>query len=69
LEAFPLGDAEAAEALFHRQRHFPEAEVLAAFEDAGLECVEVYGLDVDGEPRQPLDEAVHKKVLYIARAA
>jgi len=72
LEAFPLGDAEGtaqAPPLFHRQRHFPEAEVLAAFEDAGLEAVEVYGLDIDGAPRQPLDEAVHKKVLYLARAA
>jgi len=57
------------EPLFHRQRHFPEAEVLAAFDDAELECVEVYGLDVEGEPRQPLDESIHKKVLYLARRA
>lgn len=71
LEAEPLDDKEAEEVapLFHRQRHFPEAEVRAAFEDAGLECVEVYGLDVDGAPCQPLDEAIHKKVLYVARAA
>lgn len=72
LEAQRLDGEDAAGAvapLFHRQRHFPEAEVLAALEDAGLECVEVYGLDVDGDPRQPLDESIHKKVLYVARAA
>ncbi|MGE5282518.1 MAG: class I SAM-dependent methyltransferase [Chloroflexota bacterium] len=57
------------EPLFHRQRHFPEAEVLAAFADAGLERVDVYGLDEAGAPRRPLDEAIHKKVLYLARRA
>jgi SAM-dependent methyltransferase len=61
--------APGQEPLFHRQRHFPETEVLAAFADSDLECVEVYGLDIVGAPRQPLDESIHKKVLYLARRA
>lgn len=58
-----------APVLSHRQRHFPEAEVLAALERAGLECLDVYGDGIDDELHQPLDEAVHKKALYVARAA
>lgn len=50
----------------HRQRHFPEAEVRAALERAGLECLDVYGHGVDGIPRQPL-EPTHTKAIYIAR--
>lgn len=57
------------ETLTHRQRHFPEAEVLAALRGAGLECLGVYGHGIDGIPRQPLDEATHTKAIYIARAA
>lgn len=53
----------------HRQRHFPEAEVLAALTRAGLECLGVYGQGLDGIPRQPLDEAVHTKAVYVARAS
>jgi SAM-dependent methyltransferase len=69
LEVAP-GDAGAAEApvLTHRQRHFPEAEVLVALERAGLECLDVYGDGIDDEMHQPLDEAVHPKALYIARS-
>jgi SAM-dependent methyltransferase len=55
--------------LTHRQRHFPEAEVLAALERAGLECLDVYGHGLDGIPRQPLDESEHTKAIYIARRA
>jgi SAM-dependent methyltransferase len=62
-------DAGEAPSLIHRQRHFPEAEVLAALELAGLECLDVYGHGLDGIPRQPLDEAEHTKAIYIARAA
>ena len=40
----------------HRQRHFPEAEVLAALERAGLECLDVFGHGYDAVPKQPLDE-------------
>ena len=62
-------DPEAGEApvLVHRQRHFPEAEVLAALERAGLECLDVYGHGLDGIPRQPLDESTHTKAIYVAR--
>jgi hypothetical protein len=61
------GDDEQVEESIHRQRHFPEADVLAAFERAELECVGVYGHDLDGIPRQPLDPAIHTKAIYIAR--
>jgi len=53
----------------HRQRHFPEEEVLATIERAGLECLGVYGHGLDGVPKQPLDEAIHTKAVYVARRA
>jgi SAM-dependent methyltransferase len=53
--------------IVHRQRHFPEAEVLAALERAGLECLDVYGHGTDGVPKQPLDVEEHTKAIYIAR--
>jgi SAM-dependent methyltransferase len=52
----------------HRQRHFPEAEVLAVLDRAGLECLEVYGQGLEGIPTQPLDESVHTKAIYVARS-
>jgi SAM-dependent methyltransferase len=61
--------AEEGEASVHRQRHFPEAEILAALERAGLECLDVYGHGLDGIPRQPLDIEQHTKAIYIARRA
>lgn len=69
-----VGDEEgsgggAATALVHRQRHFPEAEVRAALDGAGLECLDVYGHGLDGIPQQPLDETTHTKAIYVARAA
>ncbi len=57
------------ETVIHRQRHFSEAEVLAALERAGLECLDVYGHGLDGIPVQPLDTACHTKAVYIARRA
>lgn len=51
----------------HRQRHFPEAEVLAALAAAGLECLDVYGHGHDTVLWQPLDELEHTKAIYIAR--
>jgi len=53
----------------HRQRHFPEAEVLAGMQSAGLECLDVFGHGDDAVLRQPLQEDVHGKAVYIARAA
>jgi SAM-dependent methyltransferase len=64
-------DPEATEIppLTHRQRHFPEAEVLAALAGAGLDCLDVYGHGLDGVPVQPLDQSIHTKAIYIARSA
>jgi SAM-dependent methyltransferase len=62
-----VGEGREAPALTHRQRHFPEAEVLAALEGAGLECLDVYGHGLDGIPRQPLDVSSHTKAIYVAR--
>jgi SAM-dependent methyltransferase len=52
----------------HRQRHFPEAEVLTALESVGLRCLGVFGQDNRGVLEQPLDELRHVKALYVARA-
>ncbi len=70
-EAEPIDDSAGAAIPpeRHRERHFPEAEVLAALEQANLECLAVYGF-ADGEPlHQPLVETEHYKAIYIARAA
>jgi SAM-dependent methyltransferase len=55
----------------HRQRHFPEAEMLATLERAGLECLQLFGHGSSLKVRleQPLDEARHSKAVYICRAA
>jgi SAM-dependent methyltransferase len=63
------GDGPLIPAEIHRQRHFPEAEVLAALEAAGLECLEVFGHGHDAVLKQPLRDEVHSKAVYIARAA
>ncbi|HVQ59089.1 MAG TPA: class I SAM-dependent methyltransferase [Solirubrobacterales bacterium] len=54
---------------FHRERHFPEAVVLAALESAGLECLDVYGHTDDAIPEQPLEDERHHKAVYISRRA
>jgi SAM-dependent methyltransferase len=51
----------------HRQRHFPEAEVLELTEAAGLECLDVFGHGFDAVLEQPLEELVHTKAIYMAR--
>lgn len=51
----------------HRQRHFPQDEVLATLERAGLECLDSYGIHTDGIREQPLDESIHTKAIYVAR--
>ena len=70
-EVEPLEDADAGRSRreLHRQRHFPEAEMLAALERAGLECLDVFGHADDAVPEQPLDEDAHYKAIYIARAS
>lgn len=57
------------EVSLHRQRHFPEAEVLKALNRVGLECLGVYAHGLDGIPVQPLDTSVHTKAIYVARIA
>jgi len=61
--------AEPVETHIHRQRHFPEAEVRERLAAAGLECLDVYGHGFDAVPRQPVEELVHSKAVYIARRA
>lgn len=70
-EVVPLeeGAGPAIPPELHRERHFPEAEVRATMERAGLECLAVYGHHHDAIPKQPLDEVAHAKGVYIARAA
>jgi len=50
----------------HRQRHFSQEEVLAAFEKVGLECIAVYG-EQDGALSPGLDEDLHSKAVYLGR--
>lgn len=70
LEIDPEGDGvDDAGSCTHHQRHFPEADVLAAIDSAGLECLDVYGHGYDGVFKQPLDETTHTKAIYIARAS
>ncbi len=60
-------DGSEAETHVHRQRHFPEAEVREILSEAGLECLDVYGHGFDAVPKQPVEELVHSKAVYIAR--
>jgi SAM-dependent methyltransferase len=69
-EVEPLdGEGPSIPPEIHRQRHFPEAEILDALERAGLESLDVFGHGYDAVPQQPLDESVHTKAVYLARAA
>jgi SAM-dependent methyltransferase len=62
-------DGTDGETHVHRQRHFPEAEVREQLAGAGLECLDVYGHGFDAVPKQPVEELVHSKAVYIARRA
>jgi SAM-dependent methyltransferase len=61
------GDGVGVEPHTHRQRHFPEAEVLAAIVGAGLDCVGMAG-ELEGELSRGLDEEVHTKAVYVCKA-
>jgi SAM-dependent methyltransferase len=52
----------------HRQRHFPQEEVLSAFEAVGLQCIGLFG-ELNGELYSELDEERHTKAVYLARIA
>jgi SAM-dependent methyltransferase len=60
-------EGDGVEPHVHRQRHFPEATVLAAIEAAGLRCVEVTG-ELEGELSAPLDEERDTKAVYVGVA-
>ncbi len=62
-------EGEAASAHVHRQRHFPEREVLDALAATGLEVLEVLGQNDEGRLHPDLDDLTHIKVLYVARRA
>jgi SAM-dependent methyltransferase len=51
----------------HRQRHHPAAEIESALAAAGLEVAGLYGCTTDGIPRQPVNEDMHTKSIYVAR--
>jgi SAM-dependent methyltransferase len=65
----PDGGESDVERHTHRQRHFPEEVVLEALEDSGLRCLDVYGHGYDAVCRQPVEEEVHMKMVFIARRA
>jgi SAM-dependent methyltransferase len=67
-EVESCGDEADVQTHLHRQRHFPEAEVLELLRQARLECLDVFGHGFDAVLQQPVDELVHTKVVYIARA-
>lgn len=50
----------------HRQRHFSQEEVMAAFAAVDLKCVAVFG-EQDGALSPGLDENLHTKAVYLAR--
>src|SRR5215203_1354084 len=62
-----LHDAGGVQREVHKERLFPEAEILAALDQAGLECLEVFGHHYDAIFEQPLDEERHTKAAYVAR--
>ncbi|HEU5142696.1 MAG TPA: methyltransferase domain-containing protein [Solirubrobacterales bacterium] len=63
------GSKGTVETHVHRQRHFPEEEMLEALRESGLECLDVFGHGHDVVLEQPVEELVHTKVVYIARRA
>jgi SAM-dependent methyltransferase len=67
-EVEPLDGEGAGPAIapeLHRERHFPEDEVLATLARSGFECLDVFGLGEDEGLHRPLDEEVHYKAIYI----
>lgn len=56
-----------AETHLHRQRYFPETEVLAAADAVGLRELAVYG-ELDGDLSPGVDEDHHTKFVYVLGA-
>lgn len=67
VEARLEAEGEEESAHVHRVRHFPEAEMLAASEAAGLQCIGVFG-ELEGELIAGLDEEAHYQAVYFFRA-
>lgn len=63
-EARFVAEGEEGSEHVHRQRHFPEAEVLAAADAAGLSCRAVFG-EFEGDLSPGLDEDGHTKAVYV----
>ncbi len=59
--------AERIDSEIHRQRHFPQEQVLAALGQAGLECSAVFGYGADVALEQPVEELRHIKAVFISR--
>lgn len=66
-EAHFEAEGEPGSAHFHRQRHFPEDEVIAAIEAAGLRCISILG-ELNGDLSPGLDEEKQTKAVYLCRA-
>lgn len=65
-------EGDGIEAIGHRERFWPMAEIRQAMEAAELECLAVLGMEeVDGEVvlSEPADENRHYKVVYIGQRA
>lgn len=62
-------EGDGIDAHVHRQRHYPERQVRAALESAGLRCLEAIGYDDEMNLYRPADEARAAKVLYVAAEA
>ncbi len=61
------GGTDSIETEIHRQRHFPQEQVLAALERTGLECQGVFGYGADVALEQPVEELRHMKAVFISR--
>lgn len=61
-------EGDGIESHVHRQRHFPEGEIFAAVEVAGLRCVDVAG-ELEGDLEPGLDEDRHTKAVYVCCSA
>jgi SAM-dependent methyltransferase len=69
LEVTEADGGAAVDTHVHRQRHHPEADVLEALRETGLECLDVYGHDHSAVLEQPVEELRHTKMVFIARHA
>jgi SAM-dependent methyltransferase len=69
VEVFARGADDRYEriATTHRQRHWSQDELRAAFADAGLEPVTIAGQHVGARLEDHADELSHNKIVYVAR--